>query len=99
MLTVRSRSGISIRLTDERRQHIVRQHGGLAGEQALMLDVVSDPDRILEGKAGEHLAVREIALGKWPVVVYREEVDDGFLIIAHITRRDRSLAQRRQLWP
>ena len=33
------------------------------------------------------------------VVVYRELKDDGFIITAFVTRRVRSLAKRKQLWP
>ena len=33
------------------------------------------------------------------VVVYRELLNDGFIITAYLTRRLRSLAKRKQLWP
>ena len=45
------------------------------------------------------LAVREIDLGKYLVVVYRELANDGFVITAFLTRRIRLLAGRKQLWP
>ena len=57
------------------------------------------PERILLGSDGELIALRELEQGKYLVVVYREQVDDGFIITAFVIRRERSLSKRRQLWP
>jgi hypothetical protein len=38
-------------------------------------------------------------LGKYIVVVYREQENDGFVITAFLTRRIRSLERRKQVWP
>jgi hypothetical protein len=35
---------------------------------------------------------------KYLIVVYRELLDDGFIITAYLTRRLRSLTKREQLW-
>ncbi|MGQ4649238.1 hypothetical protein [Lyngbya aestuarii] len=43
--------------------------------------------------------MRELKPGRWLVVVYREENDDGFVITAFPTRRINSLNRRQQLWP
>ncbi len=48
---------------------------------------------------GEHLAIHEMEEGKHLVVVYREGIEDGFIITAFVTRRVRSLEKRRQVWP
>jgi len=64
-----------------------------------VLETVCRPERILEGGDGELLALREQEPGKLLVVVYRELVDDGFVITAFLTRRVRSLAKRKQRWP
>jgi len=64
-----------------------------------VLQTVAEPERIVEGKAGELLALRELENGKWLVVVYRELVDDGFVITAFLTRRLRSFEKRKQVWP
>ena len=96
---VRSRSGVSVRLTDERWAHITEEHNELAGLGPDVLETVAEPERILEGGAGEFLAVREHKTGKWLIVVYRESGSDGFIITAFLTRRIRSLDRRRQLWP
>ena len=93
-----SKSGIPVRLTDERWEHIVTEHGELSGHQVAVLQTVSAPERILAGTSGEKLAVREIERGKWLVVVYRESEHDGFIITAFLTRRYRSLEKREVLW-
>ena len=92
-------NGVSIRLTDERWSHVVEEHGELDGLRADVLQTVRQPDRVLVGNEGEYLAVREIGQGKYIIVVYRELKNDGFVITAFLTRRVRSLAKRKQIWP
>ena len=95
-----SRNGVAIRLPDERWQHIIEEHAELTGLRDEVLRAVNQADRILEGSAGELLAVREIEPGKAIVVVYREvDAGDGFVITAFLTRRLKSLSTRVQLWP
>lgn len=96
---VRSVVNVRIRLTDERWAHIGEEHAELGGRRDDVLEAVARPDVVLAGNEGALLAVREIEARKWLVVVYREEVDDGFIITAFLTRRDRSLFRRRRLWP
>lgn len=96
---VLSKNGVAIRLTDERWSHIVTGHGELAELKRTVLETVADPERVLAGGAGELLAVRQADVGKWLVVVYRELGKDGFVITAFLTRRERSLNRREQLWP
>ena len=96
---VTSKNGIAIRLTDERWAHITEEHCELAGLRAEVLDTIFQPVRILAGGDGELIAVREMEKGKYMVAVYREGADDGFIITAFWTRRVRSLAKRKQLWP
>lgn len=90
---------VPIRLTDERWGHIMGEHGELAGMEIEVLETITNPDRVLAGNAGELLAIREVDMGKWLVVVYRETTADGFVITAFLTRRYRSLDRRNQLWP
>ncbi|HSB79658.1 MAG TPA: hypothetical protein VLM91_12805 [Candidatus Methylomirabilis sp.] len=94
-----SRSGVPIRLTDERWAHIIEEHCELAGLRSEVLHTIGNPGRVLGGSAGEFFAVREIEPKKFLVVVYREAGHDGFVITAFLTRRGRSLERRRQLWP
>jgi hypothetical protein len=98
--SVLSRNGVTIRLPDERWQHIIEEHGELEGLRADVLLTVEQADRVLAGSVGELFAVRMIEPAKAMVVVYREiSADDGFIITAFVTRRLRTLEQREQLWP
>ena len=97
--TALSKNGISIRLTEERWTHIADEHGELAGLRLEVLKAVEEPQRIVAGGGGELLAVREFDLGKYIVVVYREQENDGFIITAFLTRRIGSLERRKQVWP
>jgi hypothetical protein len=95
----KSKNGVIIRLTDERWAHISEEHAELAGLKLDVLETVADPERILGGNAGEWLALRKQTDGKILVVVYREDVGDGFIITAFLTRREASLNRKKQLWP
>ncbi len=97
--TVASKNGAAIRLTDERWAHITEEHAELAGLKWDVLETVGEPERILAGGADERLALKKQTDGKILVVVYREDVDDGFVITAFLTRREASLNRRKQLWP
>jgi len=99
--TVKSKNGITIRLTDERWTHITEEHSELAGMKYDILETVAIPLKILSGNKGELLAVRYIKqLMKFLVVVYREtSKTDGFIITSFITSKEKSLNRREQLWP
>ena len=99
MFVARSINELPIRLTQERWEHILEEHGELADYADRILNVITHPERVLEGKAGEMLAVGEIEKGKWLVVVYKELELDGFIITAFLTRRRASLDRRQQIWP
>lgn len=94
-----SRNGAAIRLTDERWQHIIEEHPELADAREEVLAAISNAEQVLQGAAGELLAVRMIGTGKAIVVVYRELDGKGFIITAFVTRRLKSLERRVQIWP
>jgi hypothetical protein len=98
-MVVKSKNGIVIRLPDERWTHIITEHAELTDLRDQVLAVVENPERILAGNTGELFALREVESGKWIVVVYREDSDDGFIITAFLTRRGRSLDKRQVVWP
>lgn len=89
---------IAIRLTNERWRHIVSEHPEVEIYRVEILKTISYPERVLDGGEGELLAQREVETGKWLIVVYREMVDDGFIITAFVTRRIRSLDKRTVIW-
>ena len=98
--TVRSRNDVPIRLPQERLFHITEEHSEMAGYYFDVIETVQEPQAIYEGKAGECLAVREVEMGKYIVVVYREvAASDGFVITAFLTRRKVQLERRQRLWP
>jgi hypothetical protein len=75
---------------------MTEEHCELAGMRLEVLDTVANPLRILVGGAEELLALREISLGKYLVVVYREFEKNGFIITAFLTSRTQSLNRRKQ---
>jgi hypothetical protein len=97
--SVLSKSGVPIRLTDERWLHITEEHTELAGYRLEILEAIAAPERILAGADGEHLAVPHASGWKVLVAVYRELEEDGFVITAFATRRLASLHRRTQIWP
>lgn len=93
-----SKNEITIRLTDERWSHITEEHCELAGMKLEILEAVEDPSHILAGKYGEMLAVKRYDEHKYLVVVYRENINDGFVITAFLTSRKPFLGKRKLLW-
>jgi len=97
--SIRSVSGITIRLTDERWVHISEGHPEMAGSYFEVLEAISEPDVVVEGNECELIAVRMLPNGKFLVVVYREtEGNDGFVITAFLTRRASFIEKRKTLW-
>lgn len=97
--TAISKNNIVIRLPEERWTHIVQEHGELAFFQREILDTISDPDFIVAGQADEHIAIKQVELGKWLAVIYSEDIQDGFVITAFLTRQRKWWARRRKTWP
>ena len=81
-----SKTGVPIRLTDERWYHIVENHDEVAGYYDEVLITVEDPDFILRGYGGALAAVRSLGRRKYLTVVYKELTrKDGFIITAYFT--------------
>ena len=91
MPSVRSRSGVPVRLTEERWQHIVHGHPEMEDRRQQVLETLAEPDMIHQGDAGELLAIRfwpGSPAGRFVVVAYREiGPEDGFILTAYMTRR------------
>ncbi|NEQ30897.1 MAG: hypothetical protein F6K04_07830 [Leptolyngbya sp. SIO4C5] len=92
-------NGILIRLPDERWHHIMQRHADLTDKKDWLLQTISSPTRLLAGNEGALMAIREIKPGKWLVVIYKEDDDDGFVVTAFSTRKINALNRRHQLWP
>ena len=84
-----SKNGIPIRITDERWTHVVESHDYMAGNRDLVVETIEDSDYIVTGRKEELVALRHYhstSISEEHVVaVYREFVDDGFLITAFMT--------------
>lgn len=103
LYTIKSVSGNVIRITAKQWAHVIEAHDYMAGNMDKVLETLAEPERIVEGKQGESLALRQYAstniTRKTAVVAYRDE-PDGFLITAFFTSRpDKIERDRRVLWP
>lgn len=101
MLIVRSHNGVSIRLTEERWDHIRYRHPEMEGLRERVLETLSGPEMIQQGDYSELLAIRFYPqtplTRKYLVVVYREvSADDGFIMTAYLTTRPS--ARRITIW-
>lgn len=75
--TVISIRGHVIRLTVKQWMHIIEAHDYMAGNMDKVLETVAEPIEVIDGKAGESLALREYPqtniTRKTAVVIYRDE--------------------------
>lgn len=85
---IKSKNGVSIRLTAERWLHIIENHDDLAGYYDGVLKTVEDPDYVIKGYEGALIALQEINRGMFLAVVYKElSEEDGFIITAYFTSK------------
>lgn len=94
-------NNFSIRLTSERWVHVRTAHPELEKHTpTTILNIIQNPEFILQGDLGELLAVRRKSRnGYWLVVVYKEvNKRDGFIITAYITTDIRWLLKREVIW-
>jgi hypothetical protein len=94
--------GHRIRLTLRQWVHTIENHDYMAGNRELVLETIADPDELVEGEAGETLALRVYPqtnlTAKTAVVVYRDE-PGGFVITAWLTSRpDRVQVKGVRVW-
>jgi len=83
---VKSINGIPIRMTNERWFHIIENHDDLVGRFSEILSAVEVPDYVVKGYGNALLALKELSIGKYLVVVYKEMGnEDGFIITAYIS--------------
>lgn len=94
--------GHRVRLTLRQWVHIIENHDYMAGNRELVLETIADPDELVEGEAGEMLALlaypQTNLTAKTAVVAYRDE-PDGFVSTAWLTSRpDRVQARGMRVW-
>jgi hypothetical protein len=102
METAVSKNGVSIRITDERWMHVVEARDYMAGNLDLVVETVEDPDYIVAGRKDEFIALRHyettVLSEKYMIAVYREFVDDGFLITAFMTSSPDTILRKGVVW-
>lgn len=98
IVTTISKNGVLTRLTEERWKHIVLMHPSLIGRQTKVLTTVKNPDYILKGGTRELLAVSALSKRAYLVVVYKEEINDGFIITAFETTDTSWLFKKEIIW-
>lgn len=101
ILTVLSKNGVKIRLTQERWRHIITSHLEINSQDfKSVISVIEDPDFILQGDLDELLAIKKKDGSKsWFVVPYKEvSGSDGFILTAYLTTGIRWLFQRKVIW-
>lgn len=98
---VKSISGIPVRLTQERWEHITTSHLEIdTKDYKSILNIVKNPDAILKGDTGELLAVKKQPRKRtWNVVAYKEvSEEDGFILTAYFTTDANWLFKREIVW-
>ena len=101
MRIVLSSSGVPIRLTPERMDHIRRRHPEMVDQEETILETLIEPDLVQEGDAGTRIALKHYRKSplteKFCAVVYREVSErNGFVIRAYYCARYAGV--RRILW-
>lgn len=97
----RSITGVQIRLTQERWDHITTSHLEInSKDYKVVLNMVKSPDFILKGDTGELLAVKkQPRKNMWNVVAYKEvNKEDGFILTAYLTTDANWLFKREIIW-
>jgi len=92
----------AIRLTYQQWVHITESHDYMVGNREMILETVSDPDRLTTGDMGATIALRHYPstniTEKTCIVIYRDE-DDGFVITAFLTSKSEQILRRRNtIW-
>jgi len=99
---VTSKNVINISLTAERWAHIVEAHDYMAGNQDLVFETIENPDYIVRGEKDELIAIRyyrKTSISeKNMVVIYKEAMNDGFIITAFMTSKPEKILKRGVIW-
>jgi hypothetical protein len=106
IFTAKSKSKKKIRLIKATwLRKILKDHPELGASEEYVNEVkraIEDPDYIISGWFGEHLALRFCELAphgpKYLCVVYREANGEGFVITTFFTSRLNKLLRRGVLW-
>jgi hypothetical protein len=91
MRIFRDNFGRTIRLTDERFNHLESQHPEMANQLNNIADTLADPDRIIRSKTDasvelfyKHYLSTPVST-KFMCIVVKQSGDDNFIITAYFT--------------
>jgi len=93
MYLATSKNHVPIRLTDERLDHILKNHPEMQNQTQNIFLTVENPELLLKGDFGEVLTVRlfpksPVSMNKYLIVAYKEIGQfDGFIITAYFSRK------------
>lgn len=94
--TAESINGVTIRLTDERWEHILDVRPYMLNYEQDVLDAVGNPELILRAAGGAQVAVVSFGQRGFLHVIYREvSRSDGFIITAYFND---SYNRRQVIW-
>lgn len=96
-----SKNKVSIRLTNERWQHITMGHPEIADYYYEILDTIENPEIIYEGSLDAKIAIKmfQETFIKFVVVVYKEmSATDGFVITAYFSNKLQEFQKKNILW-
>lgn len=102
MISANSKNNILIRLTDERINHIFKNHPETKDCIEWFIETIENPDFIVSGDFGELLAIKlyektPVTENKFLVIVYKETGKlDGFILTAYFSRSVNR--KRRVIW-
>ena len=101
MKRLKDYQGRDVRLTDERRQHIL-EHPEMANLEAALEETLRQPQFVigsltdLAAELSYRFYHRTKVGGKWLCVVVKYAVNDAFVVTAYLTDK---LKKGKQVWP
>lgn len=94
--TIKSISGKSIRLTEERWEHIKQRHPEITTHLDKVLETVKNPELITCGWIDELIAIKKF--GDQDLAVIYKEQREGFIVTAFFTRSRKYFEKRGIAW-
>ncbi|MDI6731615.1 MAG: hypothetical protein QME05_03415 [Candidatus Margulisbacteria bacterium] len=97
---VYSKNEVPIRLTEERWEHITKNHDYMSPYYFEIMETIADPELIIAGRVGELIALKAQKKSEKRLVVICREIskNNGFVITAFLTKKIQRMKRRKILW-
>jgi hypothetical protein len=101
MQVLKDYAGRDVRLTEERRQHIL-EHPEMANQEAAVAETLREPQLVIQSRTDETATLNYrwyfgTRVGdKWLCVVVKYSAEDAFVLTAYLTDKPK---KGQQLWP